>query len=105
MGVNRERWTMDVSLTCGVTPPPDVLRRALDEVGAAGAAVRSEGGRRLITFEAQAVDASTANESLNRSARELVSRLARYDCQIERTDALQRRTGPEDPPQTGSLMP
>ena len=101
--MDANRWTMDVVLSCEVTPPPDVLRQAIEDL-AAQKAPHDEDGRTVVTLEAYAPNGPAAVEALNRNAHELAGRLSRYTCTIERIDKLEQPGGPE-PPQGGSLLP
>ena len=97
------RWSMEVVLLCHVTPPHEVLREAVDEVCGPDCAIRSEGGRRVITAEDDADDSVAAVEVLQRKAQQLVARLSSFDCSIESTGRLEDRAAPVEPDQGGSL--
>jgi hypothetical protein len=97
------RWSMEVVLLCHVTPPHDTLRETVDEVCGRDCAIRSEGGRRVITVEGDAGDSVAAVEALQRKAQRLVERLSSFDCSIEMTGRLEDRQAPGEPDQAGSL--
>jgi hypothetical protein len=102
--MNENRWTMDVVLACEVTPPPDVLRQAIEDLAAQEPRPHDEDGRTVVTLEAYAPDGEAAVEALNRNAHELAGRLSRYTCTIERIDKLEK-PGVAEQPQGGSLLP
>lgn len=97
------RWSMEVVLLCHVTPPHEVLRAAVDEICGTDCAIRSEGGRRVITAEADADDSVAAVEALQGKAQRLVEQLSSFDCSIEMTGRLEDRAAPREPYQAGSL--
>lgn len=102
--MDANRWTMDVVLACEVTPPPDALRQAIEDLAAHEPVPRDEDGRTVVTLEAYAPDGQSAVEALNRNAHELAGRLSRYTCTIERIDKLEQPGVPETP-QGGSVLP
>jgi hypothetical protein len=97
------RWSMEVVLVCHVTPPHEALRAAVDEICGSDCAIRSDGGRRVITAEADAEDSVAAVAVLQGKAQQLVERLSSFDCSIELTGRLEDRAAPSEPDQGGSL--
>ena len=94
---------MDVVLVCQVTPPPAVLRAAVDEVCGTGSPIGSDNERPVITIEADAPDAATAVEVLQAKAQQVVQRLDDYNCAIEMTSRLDNRYVDLYPPEAPSL--
>lgn len=94
---------MSVELVCHVTPPPEAMRQAVEEICGEGCTVADDGGRRIITIESDADNAEAAVESLQATAERLVERLSPYDCAIEATSRLEDRWAPAEPVQGGSL--
>jgi len=103
MSPEAPRWAMDVVFVCSVTPPPDVLRQAVDEVSGEGSAIGDENGRPLVTVETDAPDAAAAVQLLEAKTQQLVQRLSRYECLVQRTDRLQDRSPEGVRLQSGSI--
>jgi phosphotransferase system HPr-like phosphotransfer protein len=97
------QWSMNVVLVCQVTPPGEVLRKAVDETCGSDCAIAADEGRRVVTVEADAADAAQAVAALQAKAQRLVDRLSDFDCAIELTSRLEDRSAPVEPPQAGSL--
>jgi hypothetical protein len=97
------QWAMDVVLVCHVTPPADVLRKAVDDTCGSDCQISADEGRRVVTVETDAADAAEAVAALQAKAQHLIDRLSDFDCAIELTSRLEDRSAPVEPPQAGSL--
>jgi hypothetical protein len=97
-------WAMDVVLVCHVTPPSDVLRKAVDELCGSECEIGYDNERPVVKLLTEAGDSGEAVAALNAKAQQLVERLAdRFDCSIESTTRLENRYVPLETYEAPSL--